>query len=319
MVKKIKFPLKMGNGAEVRNMEELRENFSLSKVLEYIKNGKLVIWLRDRYCNAEADAIESLNIDDENAAEKICEIFKIPYDDSMVSDLKQAEERKKRIAILRQYTDDEKYILRMVSDLKQAEERKKRIAILRQYTDDEKYIDKIDSVAFEQNELCDLLDDNADKIYLCGDRFSIPLSKSGVTYIGINRPIVLIDSQVIVNWNEKQILLENVVFDEKYQAIIDSANAEKEKHIGDFDEKGYLNFMLSPTDISNAKKIYNTARVEIEKINYDIDYDISKKMETARKEIEKINYDIDFDILKKKESAHRNGIIGFADSFLNNL
>lgn len=289
MAKKIKFPLKMGNGAEVRNMEELRENFSLSKVLEYIKNGKLVIWLMDRYCNAEADAVESLNIDDENAAEKICEIFKIPYDDSMVSDLKQAEERKKRIAILRQYTDDEKYI------------------------------DKIDSVAFEQNELCDLLDDNADKIYLCGDRFSIPLSKSGVTYIGINRPIVLIDSQVIVNWNEKQILLENVVFDEKYQAIIDMANAEKEKHIGDFDEKGYLNFMLSPTDISNAKKIYDTARTEIEKINYDIDYDISKKMETARKEIEKINYDIDFDILKKKESAHRNSIIGFADSFLNSL
>ena len=75
------------------------------------------------------------------------------------------------------------------------------------------------------------------------------------------------------------------------------ANAEKEKHIVDFDEKGYLNFMLSPTDISNAKKIYDTARTEIEKINYDID----------------------FDILKKKESAHRNSIIGFADSFLNSL
>ena len=38
-------------------MEELRNNFSLGRVLEYIQNGKLVIWLRDRYENNIADAI----------------------------------------------------------------------------------------------------------------------------------------------------------------------------------------------------------------------------------------------------------------------
>ena len=51
MAKKIRFPLEMDNGLEVRSMEELRNNFSLGRVLEYIQNGKLVIWLRDRYEN----------------------------------------------------------------------------------------------------------------------------------------------------------------------------------------------------------------------------------------------------------------------------
>ena len=60
MAKKIRFPLKI-NGADVRTIEELRENFDLEGVLGYFANGKLVIWLRDRYYNGEADAIENLS------------------------------------------------------------------------------------------------------------------------------------------------------------------------------------------------------------------------------------------------------------------
>lgn len=51
MAKKIRFPLEMENGIEVRSMEELRNNFALGRVLEYVQNEKLVIWLRDRYEN----------------------------------------------------------------------------------------------------------------------------------------------------------------------------------------------------------------------------------------------------------------------------
>ena len=64
MAKKIRFPLKI-NGADVRTIEELRENFDLEGVLGYFANGKLVIWLRDRYYNGEADAIENLSSADE--------------------------------------------------------------------------------------------------------------------------------------------------------------------------------------------------------------------------------------------------------------
>lgn len=43
MAKKIRFPLEMENGVEVRSMEELRDNFSISRVLSYLKNGKLEV------------------------------------------------------------------------------------------------------------------------------------------------------------------------------------------------------------------------------------------------------------------------------------
>lgn len=40
MAKKIRFPLEMDNGIQVRSMEELRNNFSLGRVLTYVQNDK---------------------------------------------------------------------------------------------------------------------------------------------------------------------------------------------------------------------------------------------------------------------------------------
>ena len=42
----IKFPLKMANGALVRTIEELRENFDIVSVLTYYKDGRLVKWFK---------------------------------------------------------------------------------------------------------------------------------------------------------------------------------------------------------------------------------------------------------------------------------
>lgn len=284
MAKKIRFPLEMENGVEVRSMEELRGNFSLAKVLEYRANGKLVTWLRDRYATDLADAIEQLNNGEENLAKKVSEIFDVPYDEKTEEDLERAKEKAERVKKLKQYTDEKKYIL------------------------------EIDNVAFTQDELFDLLDEEEERIYLCGDRFSIPLSKTGIFYIGINSPVIIIDSKVEVNWEEKQITVENVVFDDKYQAVIDSANKTKEKlyekiveevkkkssnavYIGDYSDKTFLNFMISPTEKNAVKKMYEKARVEIEKLSYDVDADV----------------------LTKKELIHENQIIGLADSYLNSL
>lgn len=284
MAKKIRFPLEMENGVEVRSMEELRGNFSLAKVLEYRANGKLVTWLRDRYAKDIADAIEQLNIDEENLAKKVSEIFDVPYDEKTEEDLERAAEKVERVKKLKQYTDEKRYIV------------------------------EIGNVAFSQDELYDLLDEDEEKIYLCGDKFSIPLAKTGISYIGINSPVVIIDSKVEVNWDEKQITVENVVFDDKYQAVIDSANKTKKKlyekvveevkkkssntlYIGEYSDKTFLNFMLSPAEKNAVKKMYEKARVEIEKLSYDVDADV----------------------LTKKELIHENQIIGLADSYLNSL
>ena len=270
MAKKVRFPLEMENGIEVRSMEELRDNFSISKVICYLKEGKLVTWLRDRYANDIADLIEELELQDERLAEKVSEIFDVPYDEASEKELEKAAERAERIKKLKEYTDDRRY---------------------------EKVID---TVAFEQDELYDLLDEDVNTVYLCGERFSIPLSKPGVVYIGINQPVVVIDSKVEVDWDEKEITVENVVFDKKYQAVLDISHETKEElcekvlgkvkkdekntvSVGTYTNKSYINFMIPVAERNQVENLFQVAKSVIEELNYDIDTDIRDLREKATK------------------------------------
>lgn len=272
MAKKIRFPLEMENGVEVRSMEELRDNFSTSRVLSYLKNGKLEVWLRDRFETDIADKIGQLDLQAEDLAKKLCEIFDITYNEEDEDELKKAVERTERILLLKKYTDD-----------KQFEE-------------------VIDSIAFNQDELYDLLDEDVDTIYLCGEKFSIPLAKEGVSYIGINQPAVVIDSKVEVDWIKKNISVDNVVFDQKYQEVVDNANKEREKAskksiIGDYSDKSYINFLLSSDDKEQAKELY----------------------QMAKKEINELEFVIDADVKSKRNIAKENGIIGLAERYIEQL
>lgn len=262
MAKKIRFPLEMDNGIEVRSMEELRENFSLSKVMCYLRDGKLITWLRDRYVNDIADLIEELDFQDEELAKKVLEIFDISYDELTEKELEKALERAERILKLKEYTDDRQY-------------------------------DKvIDNVAFNQDELYDLLDENATTIYLCGEKFSIPLSKSGIKYVGINSPLVVIDSKVEVDWLERNITVENVEFDDKYQEIMnankkveaDSSSTKKELLLT-LDEKRLMILSKEPDMIDwseDDEKVYVLCKGKSDKGGYDCNiYDNTlQKLET---------------------------------------
>lgn len=86
--------------------------------------------------------------------------------------------------------------------------------------DEQKYIDVIENIAFSQEELYDLLEKDKRKIYLYGERFLIPLDKSGVSYIGIDEPIIEVASESKVDWEQKDIYLENIEFDEKYKEVL---------------------------------------------------------------------------------------------------
>ena len=284
MAKKIRFPLEMDNGVEVRSMEELRNNFSLGRVLEYIQNGKLVTWLRDRYENNSADAIAELDKTDSELPKKVSAIFDVPYDEKTEDDLKQAAERTERIKHLREFTDEKQFV------------------------------DEIDKVAFDQDELYDLLDEEVNEIYLCGDRFAIPLSVQDVSYKGINNPVVVIDSKTEVDWVAKGITLEAVRYDEKYQAVVDSANATKEVlyeklvetvkkqatkkvSLGTAPEKTYLSFMIPVSERESTKRMYALAK----------DF------------VENVNYDADADIIGMKKLVYDNNLIGIADRFISEL
>lgn len=269
MAKKIRFPLEMDNGIQVRSMEELRNNFSLGRVLTYVQNDKLEIWLRDRYENNIADAIAQLDKMDVELPRKVSEIFDVPYAEKTEDDLKQEAERAERIKRLKEFTDETQYV------------------------------DKIDKIAFNQDELYDLLDENVNEIYLFGDRFEIPLSVKGISYKGINNPVVVINSKTEVDWLAEEISLETVRFDEKYQAMIETVMSQTSKKvsIGSKPEKTYLSFMIPVVERESTKKIYMLAKAAIETLNYDPDADI----------------------IVMKKIAYDNGLIGIADRYISEL
>ncbi|WP_352406981.1 hypothetical protein [Acetoanaerobium noterae] len=191
MAKKFRFPLEMENGVEVRSIEELKENFSLAKILIYLSNGKLLTWLRDRYIDDIANEVEKLDCSDPNLAKKISDIFNVEYDEQNQKKLEEAKEINNKISILKTFTLDKSFI------------------------------NVVDSIAFTQDDLYDLLDEGKNIIYLCGDSFSIPINKKNMNYIGINNPVVVIDSKEIIDWKERNIKFTDVTFDNKYQKIIE--------------------------------------------------------------------------------------------------
>lgn len=108
MGKKIRFPLKLSEGAEVRTLEELREHFDLEAVLEYYKNGKLLTWLEDRYLEGEAEAVQALDEASPDFQRRLCEVFQVEYTGGDI-DLEAIERRQERLKRLRSITDEAEY------------------------------------------------------------------------------------------------------------------------------------------------------------------------------------------------------------------
>ena len=144
MARKIKFALKMKDDVEVRNLQELKDNFDLNQVMGYLADGKLETWLADRYYDELADNVSMLDMRAPDLREKLCRIFGVEY---------EAED---------------------ALSMEEIEERNRKIEKLRQFTEDEEIIKNVDSVAFSQEELADILDDGKTTVYLCGEDFVIP-------------------------------------------------------------------------------------------------------------------------------------------------
>ena len=117
MAKKIRFPLKMTNGTDVRTIEELRANFDLAAVLGYYADGRLETWLRDRYYDTEADKIEALDKASKSFQSDLCAALGVtvsPEVEQAVGgelDMDQINRRNEKLRNLREMTDDEEIIL----------------------------------------------------------------------------------------------------------------------------------------------------------------------------------------------------------------
>lgn len=187
MAKKIRFSLKMRNGAEVRLFEELQENFDLESVLGYFVDGKLKIWLADQYLDEKAEAVAALSADMPDLNAKLCEILEVEY-----------------------HSDE------TVSDIKDIQCRNEKLRILREITTEKEILDNVDIVAMNQDDLFDILDGTTDRVYLYGEKFSIPFGRKNICYIGINNPLMILEGiKRTVNYKLSGITFKNTRFEEE--------------------------------------------------------------------------------------------------------
>ena len=196
MAKKIKFPLKLADGTEARTLDELKEHFDIESVVGYFSDGRLLNWLRSRYYDDEADKVEQLTKDDPQLHKKLCEIFGVESEEEV--------------------------------DPEEIARRQERLNRLKQYTDDKEIFERVDQVAFDQEDLSDLLDEDISLIYLCANRFTIPLRVTHKTYVGIGKAVAVIRSNKIVDFDALNIEFKKVIFDDNYQKIIDAESSKIE-------------------------------------------------------------------------------------------
>ena len=173
----------MADGTKVRNdLEELRDHFDIESVVSHYLSGKLAEWLSDRYYESEAEQVKELERNDPHLNAKLCRIIGVEAADSGESDVENLE----RINVKK--------------------------AWLKQRTDNKEIIANANITALTQEDLADLLDMDVPVIYLCGERFNIPMSVRDKKYVGIlGKPKVDIRASGEAELRNKNIVLENVV------------------------------------------------------------------------------------------------------------
>ena len=199
MARKIKFPLKLADGTEARTLDELREHFDVESVIGYFKDGRLLTWLKSRYYDDEAQKVSRLT-NDNNLPKNLCAIFGVETELDEI-------------------------------DVEKIAWRQERLNRLKQYTDDKEIFERVDQVAFDQEDLSDLLDEDKSLIYLCANKFVIPLRETHKTYIGVGKAIAIIRSNKIVDFDALNIEFKKVIFDDDYQKIIDAVSTEIESPV----------------------------------------------------------------------------------------
>ena len=300
-MKKIKLPLEMSNGVLVRTLDELKENWDLEKVINYYLNGKLLTWLNDRYYTELAEAVSALNDINDNVEfqKKLCNIFGIEAEDDLV-------------------------------DMEAVAERNRRLKILRQYTADDAVLKNVDKVAFNQEELADLLDEDESVIYLCDNKFSVPLSVTGKKYIGLGDVEIQVNSKDFVDFTKLGIELVNVHFNKEYEELVNSnvvlyKKGEEleaaEKYTEALEMYKKAGAMGNSDGLFKAGKFYHEGRNGVEK-NYTKAVELYKKAALLKNvwamdnlgDMYRCGNGVEQDYLKAKQWYEKAADLGSADA-----
>ena len=258
MAKKIKFALKLKDGADVRTLEALQEHFDLEKVTAYLLDGKLLEWLEDRYYDEEAEKIRALDKDAKDFHKQLCNALGAPYEGEDEIDIEALERLN--------------------------EKREK----LQQLTADKDIIANADKTAFSQEDLAELLDEDEHTIYLCGEKFTIPVRVSNRKYIGIlGKPEIKITAETPEELAKKEIFFENVLLPEHLRTEQpkkeeNSSKAANRKLHQTYQASKLLDFKMSDKDREEAAKIFDAAQDILGNITFDIDVGSRRLLEAAK-------------------------------------
>lgn len=246
MGKKIKFPLEMKDGYKVRTMEELRTHSDPESIIEYFLNGKLKNWLKDRYYQEEVNAIDELEISNDNLIERIYSILHLKKE---IND---------------NVTEVEKII-------RQQDIRSK----IKQYTDDEEILNNIGCVAILQEEFESILKEKSTRVYLLGDKFMLPDNIKNILIKGVNNPEIIVNSKEVIDFKERQVYFENCHFDLEYEALIKKKCLEEEnshrKKKNNYKASNIFDYLLSDRDRNESAKIFDEIQNNLQNFEFDID------------------------------------------------
>lgn len=193
------FSLEMKDGNKVeKDIAELREHFDWERVLVYFHDGRLQRWLKINGYREEADKVADLQ-EGETFVANLCGILGVDVPKEETADA-DPEDIKNKSARLRR---------------------------LRQYTTDEKILALVENVAFTQEEMEELIDEAAEEVVLCDAQFKIPLRERGIKYYGAGRAVAVIESETVVDFAARHIEFHKIVFDKKYQQIVDAAQRQE--------------------------------------------------------------------------------------------
>lgn len=241
----------MKDSVMVRTLEELQENFDAEKLIGHWLSGKLQTWLSDRHYNEQLAKINTINASGETVLTELCEVLGIGIDksDHLVN----------------------------VSVLAKQQERRK---IIRQFTDDKDVLDNIDVVAMNQVELESLLYSHIDRIYLCGEVFKIGIEIRNIVFIGLDNPVIKIETDSLVDFGEINARFQGCKLDDKYLEFLEAKRIEAEsihkKKRKEYVVSSTFDYMLNVEDRIRSKILYDKVQEELTEFEFDIDAGIKK-------------------------------------------
>ena len=242
MARKIKAPLKMGDGTSVRTIEELREHFDMESIIAYFLDGRLERWLDDHYEKAAAAAIHALQETEDNLPAKLCAILSIELSSNEDIDIAA--------------------IVKTIA-------KKKR---LRTMTQDETIFAHARQTAFTQDDLQELLTAGETTIYLCGKSFSISAGHDNMTYIGIlGTPITDIGTASAADLQTHHIVFQNTQIKSKAASPL-LPNLPNHKKVLNYSGTSFLHALSSsPLDTAQARELFKCLTAKLQLVAFDVD------------------------------------------------